>query len=168
MAEISRPITKHHYLVTRTEDIARVVREAFHIARTGRPGPVLIDIPKDIQNRKVVPDFDARDENPGYRPNKPGPTASDISQIIDLIRNSKRAVIYAGGGVISGKASPELREFCRQDRYSGRDDAARSWLLPRRGSLSLGMLGMHARFIRITQWMKLTYSLHLACDLMIA
>src|SRR5438309_5754044 len=68
IVEICRPITKHHYLVTRTEDIARVVKEAFHVATSGRPGPVIVDLPKDVQNRLIVPDYDLAMNLPGYRP----------------------------------------------------------------------------------------------------
>src|SRR5205085_4131749 len=68
IVEVSRAITKHHYLVTHTEDITRVVKEAFHIACTGRPGPVLIDVPKDVQNKIIVPDWDQPMNLPGYRP----------------------------------------------------------------------------------------------------
>src|SRR5437870_2652972 len=68
IVEVCRPITKHHYLVQRTEDIARVVKEAFHIACSGRRGPVLIDLPKDVQNRCIVPDYDPPMKLPGYSP----------------------------------------------------------------------------------------------------
>src|SRR5579871_6854043 len=68
IVEVCRAITKHHYLVTRTEDITRVVKEAFHIAQTGRPGPVIVDVPKDVQNNKIIPDYDPPMNLPGYRP----------------------------------------------------------------------------------------------------
>src|SRR5215475_12582143 len=68
--EVCRGITKHHYLITRTEDITRVFKEAFHIARTGRPGPVLVDVPKDVQNKKIVPDYDPAMNLPGYQPDR--------------------------------------------------------------------------------------------------
>src|SRR6516225_10024797 len=68
IVEISRAITKHHYLVTRTEDLTRVMKEAFYIASTGRPGPVIIDVPKDVQNRSIVPDYDPPMKLPGYKP----------------------------------------------------------------------------------------------------
>src|SRR3989440_1422407 len=68
IVEVCRPITKHHYLVTRTEDLPRVVKEAFHIALTGRPGPVLVDVPKDVQNNSIVPDYDPPMNLPGYQP----------------------------------------------------------------------------------------------------
>src|SRR5438876_5292410 len=68
--EVSRAITKHHYLVTQTEDIPRVFKEAFYIASTGRPGPVLVDVPKDVQNRKIVADYDPPMYLPGYKPDR--------------------------------------------------------------------------------------------------
>ena len=67
IVEICRPITKHHYLVTRTEDIARVMKEAFHLATTGRPGPVIVDLPKDVQNRSIVADYDPAHESLAFR-----------------------------------------------------------------------------------------------------
>src|SRR5438552_5193545 len=70
IVEVSRAITKHHYLVTRTEDIARVVKEAFHIANSGRPGPVIVDVPKDIQMRSIVPEYDPPMNLPGYHPDR--------------------------------------------------------------------------------------------------
>ena len=66
--EVCRAITKHHYLVTRVEDLSRVMKEAFYIASTGRPGPVIVDVPKDIQQQKIVPDFDPPMDLPGYNP----------------------------------------------------------------------------------------------------
>src|SRR6516225_5612870 len=86
--EVSRAITKHHYLVTRTEDIARVVKEAFYVARTGRPGPVLIDVPKDVQVRSIVPDYDPPMNLPGYRPFRKASPA-ELKAILDSIRQSK-------------------------------------------------------------------------------
>src|SRR5277367_5789846 len=68
IVEVCRAITKHHYLVTRTEDLTRVFKEAFHIASTGRPGPVLVDVPKDVQTRLIVPDYDPPMNLPGYKP----------------------------------------------------------------------------------------------------
>src|SRR6266576_3966899 len=70
IVEVCRAITKHHYLVTCTEDITRVMKEAFHIASTGRPGPVIVDVPKDVQNRMVVADYDQPMDLPGYRPDQ--------------------------------------------------------------------------------------------------
>src|SRR5438552_14373120 len=89
MVEICRGITKHHYLLTRVEDVARVVKEAFHIATTGRPGPVLIDMPKDVQVRKVLPDWDGAMNLPGYKPFR-RPPRKELQPIVDAIRASKK------------------------------------------------------------------------------
>src|SRR5215467_10860175 len=70
IVEVCRAITKHHYLVTKTEDLPRVMKEAFHIASTGRPGPVLVDVPKDVQMQSIVPDYDPPMNLPGYRPHR--------------------------------------------------------------------------------------------------
>src|SRR5256714_1965326 len=70
IVEVCRAVTKHHYLVTRTEDLPRVMKEAFYIANTGRPGPVLVDVPKDVQNREIVPDYDPPMNLPGYQPDR--------------------------------------------------------------------------------------------------
>src|ERR1700722_14732258 len=70
IVEVTRPVTKYHYLLQRTEDLPRVMKEAFHLATTGRPGPVLVDIPKDIQNRSIVPDYDPPMNLPGYKPER--------------------------------------------------------------------------------------------------
>src|ERR1700730_788568 len=111
MVEVCRAITKHHYLVQNAKDIARVVKEAFHIASTGRPGPVLIDMPKDVQNTLVPnPDFDVAMDLPGYHL-PPAPNASKIQEAIAAIRASRKPIIYCGGGVIASGASNELREF---------------------------------------------------------
>src|SRR5438094_10194311 len=89
IVEVSRPITKHHYLVQRTEDLPRVMKEAFHIATTGRPGPVIVDIPKDVQNRLIVPDYDPPMNLPGYRPDRRA-TREQLEQLFAMIRQSKR------------------------------------------------------------------------------
>jgi acetolactate synthase-1/2/3 large subunit len=110
MVEICRGITKHHYLLTRTEDITRVVKEAFHIATTGRPGPVLIDICKDVQVKQIVPDWDPPMDLPGYRPMRKA-RRDELEAIIAAIRASKKPFIYAGGGVTHSGAAAELKEF---------------------------------------------------------
>lgn len=110
MVEICRGITKHHYLLTRTEDVTRVVKEAFHIATTGRPGPVLIDVCKDVQIKQIVPDWDPPMDLPGYRPLRQAPRA-ELEAVIAAIRASKKPFIYAGGGVTHADAAAELKEF---------------------------------------------------------
>src|SRR5437588_1154279 len=84
IVEVCRAITKHHYLVQRTEDLPRVMKEAFHIATTGRPGPVIIDVPKDVQVRSVVPDWDAPMNLPGYKPFRRAPR-KELAPILDAL-----------------------------------------------------------------------------------
>src|SRR4051794_33418892 len=113
IVEVSRAITKHHYLVTRVEDITRVVKEAFHVATTGRPGPVLIDLPKDLQNKTIVPNWDPPMNLPGYCPDRQA-THPQLEKVLDMVRASKRPIIYAGGGVISSGASAQLIAFAER------------------------------------------------------
>src|SRR3954463_8454316 len=101
IVEVCRAITKHHYLVTRTEDIVRVVKEAFHIASTGRPGPILLDLPKDVQLRQItVTDWDPPMNLPGYKPVARA-TRPELDRVLEMIRQSQKPIIYAGGGIIS-------------------------------------------------------------------
>ena len=103
--EVCRSVTKHHYLVTDPNHLARVVREAFHVASTGRPGPVLIDLPKNVQLAQVVPDYDQPMDLPGYTEVKPLATDGEIEAIARLIAESRRPVIYAGGGCVVGRGT---------------------------------------------------------------
>lgn len=107
------PIVKHSFLVLNKEDLPRVVKEAFHIAQTGRPGPVVIDIPKDVQQAIFNPTFPAKIDIPGYKIDETKPQASDaeLSKVLDLITKAQRPVLYIGGGIISAEAHLELREF---------------------------------------------------------
>ncbi|HKK18351.1 MAG TPA: biosynthetic-type acetolactate synthase large subunit [Opitutales bacterium] len=107
------PIVKHSYLVLDKEDLPRVVKEAFHIAQTGRPGPVVIDIPKDVQQAIFAPTFPAAIDLPGYAGDVTRPEASDedLQTVLDLIAGARRPVLYVGGGIISGDAHLELREL---------------------------------------------------------
>ena len=107
------PIVKHSYLVLDKEDLPRVIKEAFHIAQTGRPGPVVIDIPKDVQQAIFAPTFPCEVDIPGYKVNTTKPEASDeeLVEVLDLIAGAKRPVLYVGGGIISGEAHQEMREF---------------------------------------------------------
>lgn len=106
------PIVKHSYLVLDAEDLPRIIKEAFIIAKGGRPGPVVIDIPKDVQQRVFVPDFDAKPDLPGVRAPSEASDA-DIARIMDMIRSSGRPVIYAGGGIVSSGSSGKLDEFSK-------------------------------------------------------
>ena len=141
--EVCRAITKHHYLVQNAKDLARIVKEAFHIANTGRPGPVLIDIPKDVQNTIVHnPDFDVAIDLPGYRI-PAAPTAAKIREVVAAINASKKPIIYCGGGVVASNASAELREFATKTGIPVAMTLQGLGSFPSDHYLSLGMLGMH-------------------------
>ena len=141
--EMCRSITKHHYLVTDVNDIARFVREALHIATTGRPGPVLIDIPRNIQVAQCVPDFNAVMDLPGYIADPPAPSDSELEQIADVIRKAKSPILYAGGGIISSESSAELRKFAELAQIPVTTTMMALSAFPRDHELALGMLGMH-------------------------
>ena len=139
---ISRPITKHSFLVRNVEDIPRIVKEAFHIARTGRPGPVLIDLPKDVS--VAIGDFNypERVNIRGYRP-VVHDNSHRIKKVMDLVRSSKRPLIYAGGGVIISEASGELTAFARKTGIPVTLTLMGLGAYPGTDPLFLGMLGMH-------------------------
>lgn len=107
---ITMPIVKHSYLVLKAEELPRIIRQAFHLATTGRPGPVIIDIPKDIQQEEFIPDWDVPMDLPGY-PELPKASDKELEEVLGLISKAKQPVLYTGGGVISGNAHKELREF---------------------------------------------------------
>lgn len=104
------PVVKHSYLVLDTNDLARVIKEAFIVATHGRPGPVLIDIPKDVQLAEVEPDFDAPVDLPGLY-ELPVASDAELEKLMDMVKSAKRPVIYAGGGVISSGSAELLNEF---------------------------------------------------------
>ena len=106
------PIVKHSYLVLKAEDLPRIIKEAFIIAKSGRPGPVVVDLPKDVQQKMFAPDFDAKPDLPGIRA-VPEVSDADIAQIIKMIGAAKRPVIYAVGGIISANASEKLDKFSK-------------------------------------------------------
>ena len=143
IVEVCRGITKHHYLVTDTADIARVMREAFHIATTGRPGPVLVDLPKNIQVAQIVPDYTVPMNLPGYHPERRQPHPEQIAQVAAAIKRAKKPVIYAGGGVITGEASNELRELARRTGIPVTMTLMGLGAFPAADPLCLDMLGMH-------------------------
>jgi acetolactate synthase-1/2/3 large subunit len=143
MVEVCRAITKHHYLVQSARDVARVVKEAFHIANTGRPGPVLIDMPKDIQNTLVPdPDYDVPMDLPGYHlPSPPAP--EKLREILAALKASRKPIIYCGGGVIASGAAEELREFAAKTGIPVAMTLQGLGAIPNDHYLSLNMLGMH-------------------------
>ncbi len=139
---ITLPITKHNYLITRPEDIPRVIKEAFHIARTGRPGPVLIDFPRDVQQAQIDFQYPETVNLSGYRPTLTGHQMM-IKRAGELIDSAQRPLIYGGGGVNSSEAQTELVELAE------RIDAPVTMTLMGKGGfpedhdLCLGMPGMH-------------------------
>jgi acetolactate synthase-1/2/3 large subunit len=143
MVEVSRAITKHHYLVQDARDIARIVKEAFHLASTGRPGPVLIDIPKDIQNTLVTnPNYDVAMDLPGYRLPQP-PSHEKIREVLAALAASRKPIIYCGGGVTNSDAAEELREFATKSGIPVAMTVHGLGSIPSDHYLSLDMLGMH-------------------------
>jgi acetolactate synthase-1/2/3 large subunit len=140
--EISRAITKHQYLVTRTEDLTRVFKEAFYVAGSGRPGPVIIDVPKDVQNNRIEPDYDPPMHLPGYRPERRA-SRKEIEAILEHVRQSKKPIIYAGGGIISSGSAPLLRQFAERTGIPVALTLLGLGGFPNEHYLCLHMLGMH-------------------------
>jgi len=136
------PIVKHSYLVTDINDIPRIIKEAFYIAQSGRPGPVVVDVPKNIQQAETQPIYPKEINLRGYNPDK---RASDIAlnEIIGLLEKSERPIIYAGGGIISGNASDELREFAELTQIPVTTTIMGCGAFPETHPLSLRWLGMH-------------------------
>jgi acetolactate synthase-1/2/3 large subunit len=141
---ITLPITKHNYLVKRTEDLGHVLREAFFIAGTGRKGPVLVDIPKDVSSKPIDYEFPEKElvSLRGYQPTVRG-HAKQIDKAIEMIAEAERPIIYAGGGVISSDASPELITFAETLMIPVTTTLMGLGALPCDHPLNLGMLGMH-------------------------
>lgn len=136
------PIVKHSYLVMDVNDIPRIIKEALHIATSGRPGPVLIDIPKDIQMAETQPVFPDKVELRGYNP---CPKADDVAlhEMLGLIEKAERPVLYCGGGIITGEASKELREFVELTGIPVATTIMGCGAFPETHPLSLKWLGMH-------------------------
>ncbi len=139
---ITRPITKHSYLVKDVNQLARIVHEAFHIATTGRPGPVLIDLPKDVLIDKTFYKKIAQLDIRGYSPTYKG-HSQQITKAANMINNASRPLIYAGGGVILGNAFKELRELAIKGNIPVTTTLLGLGAFPEDSPLSLGMLGMH-------------------------
>ena len=139
---LTLPIVKHSYLVTDINDIPRVIKEAFYIATTGRPGPVVVDVPKNIQQAKAQPVFPTSVNIRGYNPDI---HASDLelNEIIGLIEKSERPVLYCGGGIISGNASAELLKFAEATQIPVTTTIMGCGGFPETHPLSLRWLGMH-------------------------
>ena len=143
IVEVCRGITKHHYLVTDIKDLARVIKEAFYVATSGRPGPVLIDIPKDVQLGQIVPDYDCEMKLPGYHIKDRKAKPEQIRQAAAAIQRAKKPIIYAGGGVIASGASEELRELAAKTGIPVTMTVMGLGSFPTDHPQSLDMLGMH-------------------------
>ncbi|MGH9340356.1 MAG: biosynthetic-type acetolactate synthase large subunit [Acidobacteriota bacterium] len=139
---VTRPITKHNYLVQHVEDLPRVIKEAFHIASTGRPGPVLVDIPKDVQQSSCVPEWPRDVKLRSYRPNVQA-GVREIEQIVRAIRKARKPIIYAGNGVICGNASEALRRFVDKTGIPIVTTVLGLGSVPATHPLCFDMLGMH-------------------------
>lgn len=139
---ITRPITKHNYLVEDIKDLARIIKEAFHIASTGRPGPVLVDIPSDIQMQETEFIYPEKIEIRGYNPTYKG-HPGQIKRAAKAITESMRPVLYVGGGAISSDASEEVRELAVKNEIPVAMTLLGLGAFPQDHKLSLGMLGMH-------------------------
>lgn len=142
---ITMPITKHNYQVRDVADLPRVIKEAFHIASTGRPGPVLIDLPKDISTAVGVFDYDTPVNLPGYQPTVV-PNRLQIRKLVHAIRESKRPVILAGAGVIHAQAHELLRAFAERVKIPVANTLLGLGGFPGRHPLFLGMAGMHGTY----------------------
>lgn len=139
---MSLPVVKHSYLVTDIRDLPRIVKEAFHIARTGRPGPVLIDLPKNIQQQRDDPVFPTRVELRGYIHDRRADDRA-LDQILELVAKSRRPVIYAGGGIVTSNASQQLRDFALTTGIPVATTLMGCGVFPETHPLSLKWLGMH-------------------------
>jgi acetolactate synthase-1/2/3 large subunit len=149
---VTMDITKHNWLVTDAQDLPRIVAEAFYVATTGRPGPVLIDVPKDVSNAQMdwywpesVDDLDL----PGYHPKMQGDAAL-VSAAVDLILSAERPVIYAGGGILKARASEVLRKLAELTQIPVTTTLMSRGSFPDSHPLSLGMPGMHGTYTAVT------------------
>ncbi len=156
---ITRPCTKHNYLVKDVNKLAKTIKEAFYLATSGRPGPVLIDLPKDMMNTKIEfndpGEIKLKSYRPTYKPNK-----RQLSKVVELIKNAERPVIFAGGGVILSRASDEIFKLAKMADIPVTSSLMGLGAFPGSDPLWLGMLGMHG-----------TYRANMSighCDLMIA
>jgi acetolactate synthase-1/2/3 large subunit len=156
---ITRPCTKHNYLVKSIDDLAVTLKEAFYIARSGRPGPVLVDLPKDLvqatTNYEPIKDVLLKSYNPTYEPN-----IKQLPKVVKLIKAAQKPVVFAGGGVILSQASKELTQFAKKIKAPVTATLMGLGAYPGTDSMWLGMIGMHG-----------TYQANMSsgeCDLLIA
>jgi acetolactate synthase I/II/III large subunit len=139
---ITRPITKHNYLVRDVKELAKTVKEAFYIASTGRPGPVLVDLPKDVMAQKTAFHYPVSVEVRSYKPVVDG-HPKQIKKAAEMISAAKRPVLYVGGGVIQSNAAPELRKLAETLQCPVTTTLHGLGAFPENSPLAMGMLGMH-------------------------
>ena len=153
-------VVKHSYLMQSSENIARTVREAFHIAKTGRPGPVLIDVPSDLLDEEVLFEYPDDVNIPSYRPTYRG-NVKQTKAAARLIADAKRPVLYVGGGVVSSGASAEVTELARSMRIPVVTTLMAKGAVPSSEPLNLGLAGMHGS--RYASWALDKSDLIIAC-----
>lgn len=159
IVEVTRQITKHNYLVMNVEDIPRIMKEAFYLAQSGRPGPVLVDIPKDVQQTLCIPSWDEPMNLRGYISRLPTPAQEDeLEAVIEAIKESKRPMLYVGGGCID--AHEELFEFVQKTKIPVAQTLMGLGAYPEQDQYALQMLGMHGT-------VAANYSIH-ESDLLLA
>jgi acetolactate synthase-1/2/3 large subunit len=156
---ITRPCTKHNYLVKDVQDLALTIKQAFHLARTGRPGPVLVDLPKDVMADSAEFSYPSKIKMRSYNPTYQG-HAGQIKRAVKLIAKSQKPLIYAGGGVILSNASKELTALAQKFSFPVTTTLMGLGCFPGTSPLFLGMVGMHGTF---QANMAITH-----CDLLIA
>jgi acetolactate synthase-1/2/3 large subunit len=140
---VTLPVTKHNYLVTDVAELAQTIREAFYIARTGRPGPVLIDLPKDVQKAEIEFEYPTEPiELPGYHPPEKA-TDDEVATALALINSADKPVILAGHGVLMSDAMKELKEFAEKGSIPVTTTLLGAGSIPASHPLNLGMMGMH-------------------------
>ena len=142
---ITRPVVKHNFLVKDVRDLAVTLKKAFHIARTGRPGPVVVDIPKDVSLNTTAFSYPETIEMRSYNPVRKG-HGGQIRKAVQLLLSAKRPYIYTGGGVVLGNASAELRELCDLLGYPVTHTLMGLGAVPATDPKFLGMLGMHGTY----------------------
>jgi acetolactate synthase-1/2/3 large subunit len=145
---ITMPITKHNWLITDAQDIPRVVREAFHVATTGRPGPVVVDVPKDIAMQEMDWYWPEAIDLPGYQPTTEG-HPKQIKEAARLMGEAKRPIIYAGGGILKARAAAALRELAEMTGFPVVTTLMARGAFPDDHELCLGMPGMHGNYTAI-------------------
>ncbi len=147
------PVTKHNWLITDANDVPRVIREAFHVATTGRPGPVLVDMPKDVSNQMMNWHWPEAVDLPGYKPNTKG-HPKQIKDAARLMGDAKRPVIYAGGGILKARAAEALKELVDLTGFPVVTTLMARGAFPDDHELCLGMPGMHGNYTAVTAMQK--------------